>query len=417
MSSAAAPVIVVGAGLSGLTCARALRAAGVPALVLDAADAPGGRVRTDVVDGYKLDRGFQVFLSSYEHAAAELDLPTLRLRPFNAGALVFDGRRLRRLMDPARHPASALRTALSPLATLRDKALVLKLLAELRGQSPDALLAPERDSTTRARLEAFGFSATFIDGFLRPFFAGVFLESELATSRRTFDFTFRAFGKARASLPADGMEAIARQLAAGLDVRPNTRVRRVRADGVTLDDGTALAAQAVVIATEMEGAFALLGQPAPARGWNGTTCLFYAADQCPVGEATLVLDGTNRGPVNNVAPASACQPSYAPPDRALLAATVVGVPAEDDATLDARCRAQLLGWFGAPVKEWRLLKVARVPKALPSQTPADYAAYQSPVAPAGVFVCGDHVLSPSIDRAIKSGRQAAEALLAWRAAR
>ena len=211
-------VVVVGAGLAGLTCARHLTRAGCEVTLLEASDDVGGRVRTDRVDGFLLDRGFQVLLTAYPEARAQLDYDRLDLRPFHAGALVRKGDAFFRLSDPRRHPADALQTLTSRITTVRDKAHLLKLLAKLRLRAPDELFdAPEQP--TRALLED-EFSGPMVESFLRPFLAGIFLEPDLDTSSRMFEFVFKMFAAGRAAVPSSGMQAIPRQLSE--ELRPGS---------------------------------------------------------------------------------------------------------------------------------------------------------------------------------------------------
>lgn len=404
-------VVVVGAGLAGLCCARELHRRGIRATVLDAGDAVGGRVRTDVVDGFRLDRGFQVFLTSYPEAQRVLDYPALGLKPFLAGAVVRVGGKFHTLADPWRRPLAAVGSVFGPVGSVADKVRVARLRARVRtGTVEERFRDPE--TTTLDALHAAGFSAAMIDRFFRPFLGGVFLDADLATSSRMFEFVFRMFAEGEACLPAEGMEAIPRQLAAGLPegaVRLGARVERVRAGAVVLDTGEEVAARAVVVAADGPSAYRLLGGAAAPES-AGVTCLYFAASRPPVEQPVLVLNGEGRGPVNNLCVPTAVAPGYGPPGASLVSATVLGVP-PDEGRLQGEVREQLAGWFGPAVGDWRHLRTYRIPHALPRQVPPALAEPQRPVrCQPGVYVCGDHRDNASINGAMASGRRAAEAV-------
>ena len=405
-------VVVVGAGLAGLACARELGRRGVGCQVLDAADAVGGRVRTDRVDGFLVDRGFQVHLTAYPEARRVLDYDALDLRPFEPGALVWRGGGFERLGDPLRRPLQALPTLLADVGTLADKLRVLRLRQSvLRGSVDDLWTRPET-TTEDALRTRYGFSERMVDRFFRPFLGGVFLDRSLSDSSRTFEFYFRMFTEGAAAVPAAGVQAIPEQLAAALPAPPrlNAHVADVRAGGVVLDDGEVVAARAVVVATDASSAARLL----PGVGetpWKGTLQIAWAAPAPPRDEPVLMLDGEGAGPVNNVQVMSAVAPTYAPPGQHLVTASVVGGAAgsgSDDA-LDRAARDQLRRWFGEHVDGWRLLAVTRVAHALPRLGPL--APPERPVRLGdGLYVTGDWRRNGSINGALVAGRHAAQAV-------
>jgi phytoene dehydrogenase-like protein len=405
-------VIIVGAGLAGLACARRLVEIGRPFTLLESSDAVGGRVRTDVLDGFRLDRGFQVFLTAYPEARRLFDYDALQLKPFTRGALVRARGQIHRIADPRRDPLRGLGTLFGPIGTVGDKWKLLSLESKLAAV-PVEQLFEQPEGLTLDFLRWHGFSDSMIDLFFRPFFGGIFLERDLVTSSRMFRFVFRMFAEGEATVPAEGMAALPAQLAAGLpagSLRLNSRVTAVAADGVTLADGTRVPARAVVVATEGPSAASLLGweTPPPARA---TTCLYFAADASPLKEPTLVLNADEPGPVNNLTVMSDAAESYAPPGQSLISATVLGDPDEDDATLESRVREQLTGWFGAPVADWRHLRTYRVRYALPDQTAPALDPARRPVrVRPGLYVCGDHRDDASINGALHSGWRAAQAV-------
>ncbi len=403
-------VLIVGGGLAGLCCGRELARRDIAFQILEASDGVGGRVRTDLVGGFRLDRGMQNYLSSYPEGQRVLDSERLNLKPFARALLVRYGGKFHRLADPRDAFTTALASAFSPVGTLSDK-LAASRLKGLANTDPAAV----RDETTAEFLHAVGVGPTMTARLFRPFLGSVFLESELTTSARFFRFVYHLFGRGNACLPALGMQQIPEQLAAGLPagaVRLNCPVAGVTDTGVSLASGQVLTARAVVIATDGPAAVALSGGAVPAVGSNGTVTLYYAADVSPRAEPVLMLDGDGAGPASAVAVPSEVSGEYAPAGQSLIAAAVVGVPSDDNDTLDARVRAQLGGWFGVEaVNAWRLLRVYRIRHALPSQPVGALEPWERPVKlRAGLYVCGDHRDNASINGAMVSGRRAAEAV-------
>ena len=408
-------VLVIGAGLAGLCCARSLHAAGVDVHVLEAEDDIGGRVRTDEVDGFLLDRGFQVLLAAYPECRRRLDYQALDLHSFVPGALVRVDGRFHAVVDPFRRPIAGARGAFSPIGSLADKLRVARLRRRLMTTDLETIFQQPERSTLEA-LESEGFSASMIERFFRPFLGGIFLDRDLETSSRMFEFVFKMFSSGATVLPAAGMQAIPRQLAAALPagaVSTGTRVDEVRDRQVRLESGEWLEFDAVVVATAGR-----LGGKADFRqrdiAWRSTTCLYYSAAEPPVSRPILVLDGDSGGPVNNLCVPSQVAPSYAPEGRSLVSATVVG-SVEDvgtDLELDGAVRRQLRGWFGSVVEEWSLLEVYNIRHALPAQPPSWLEPPERPVRSGGrLYVCGDHRDNASIQGAMISGRRAAEAVL------
>ncbi len=405
-------VLIVGGGLAGLACGVRLHEAGAQPLIVEASDDVGGRVRTDVVDGFRLDRGFQVYLDAYPEAGKLLNLPRLELRPFQPGALVYLDGRLHRVMDVFRDPRHLLASAVAPVGSLADKLRVASLRWRI-SRSTLADIAAREDLTTEVYLQRAGFSRRMIDVFFRSFYGGIFLERDLRTSSRMFEFTFQMFSKGSATLPGRGMQEIPRQLANRLPpdaIRRDTRVTDVEPGKITLASGENLLGDTTVVAADATTAARLIpGLVLKEPGWRAVTGLYFAAGKSPLSEAIIALNGTGRGLVNNVCVLSDVAPDYAPPGQALIAISVLGTPATPD--IEKQVVAELEPWFGAEVREWRHLRTERIQRALPEQPPVAGELGRCFREIGGIFCCGDHLSSASIEGSIISGLRTADAIL------
>ncbi|WP_067807721.1 NAD(P)/FAD-dependent oxidoreductase [Actinomadura formosensis] len=397
-------VIIVGAGLAGLACAVRLHEAGVPVRVLETSDAVGGRVRTDIVEGFRLDRGFQVFNTAYPEARRVLDLKALDLRPFASGLLVFHEGRRDRVMLPWRHPGHALSGALADVGSVRDKAALAAMTARDL-TVPGSWIRDGAERDTAAELRHWGISDEMIEKLLRPFLAGVLLERELETSSRFFHLVWRSFARGTIGVPALGMGRIPEQLAARLPdgaVSLGTAVREVTGDGVETVDGEAIKAGAVVVATDPVRAAALVPEiEAPVM--RSVTTFYHAAPESPLEEPVQIIDA--EGVITDTLVLTDAAPEYSPDDRALISTSVLGINVHE-----SRVRGRLNEIYG-DTSAWRLLASYPVKVALPAMPPP--LPLRRPVRMrAGRYVCGDHRDTGSIQGALVSGRRAAEAVLA-----
>jgi phytoene dehydrogenase-like protein len=401
-----AEVVVVGAGLAGLAAAATLRAAGRDVHVIEASNGVGGRVRTDIVDGFQLDRGFQILLTAYPEVSRQLDVAALRLQTFDPGALVMIDGTGHRMVDPLRSPTAIVGTVAAPVGSLADKLRVARLRWHVT-RTPVPQLLRGDDVSTLDGLRQDGFSQTMIDRFFRPLFAGIQLDPELTTSRRMFDAIFSSLARGDAAIPAAGMQAIPNQLAAKVEAeRLHLGVAAASLDGTSVHTAEGrVDAASVIVATEGPAAARLLGL-APV-GSNPVTCVWFAAERPPVKDKLIVLDGSGHGPALNVAIHSNVATSYAPEGQALIAAACPGVA---DPDIEPLVRRQLAGWWGSDVSAWRHLRTDTIAHGQPTQR-VPFAPKRQVALGGGVFVCGDHRDTASIQGALFSGRRCAEAVL------
>ena len=407
-------VIIVGAGIAGLSCARQLQKAEIPFQIIEASDRIGGRVKTDQIDGFLLDHGFQVLQDAYPEARQQLDYEALNLRAYAPGAIFRANGRFYRLADPRRMPQYVKETLRAPIGTFMDR---LKLVQLSRRVSHGSLadLFQQSDMLTDDFLRTNGFTETMIQRFFKPFFSGVCLDPHIRVSNNFFQFVFRMFVKGDATLPAEGMAAIPRQLAAGIpddSIRFGQRVTSVGENRIRLESGEELKTRALVLATDGPETARLLeaGEMIASRP---VSCVYYAADKPPIKEPFLVLNADGPGPVHSLSVPSLVAPTYAPPGQALISVVVLGNLDVADAVLEGQVRKQLSGWYGAAVDGWRLIKMYRIQHALSAEGPPMH----NPMLPVGqikrgIYVCGEYRSTPSIQWALVSGRQAAETLIA-----
>jgi len=399
-------VVIVGAGLAGLSASRYLTAAGCDVHVLEASDGVGGRVRTDHVDGFTLDRGFQILLTAYPELKKQFDVDALNLQPFDPGALVWINGKGKVFSDPLRRPKSFVATAVAPIGSVVDKIRLATLrLSVTRGNGAALLSHP--DITTAKMLSGRGFSPKMIQRFFTPLVGGIQLDPQLTASRRMFDVVFRMLNQGDAVVPAAGMSAISEQLASHTPaekIHLATRIVSATKNGVVTENGHTISAKVVIIAVEGPAASTLTGIP-PVQS-RSVSCVYFASNSAPTDKKLIILDGTGQGPVLNIAVMSNIAPSYAPEGQHLIAAALPGCIGDD---VEDIARQQLQTMFGTQVESWRHLRTYRIAHGQPDQSPP-FTPKKKQHLDNGIFVCGDHRDTASTQGALFSGRRCADSV-------
>ena len=414
MSSTTPSIVIIGAGLSGLAAACRLHKAGRSFVVIEASDGVGGRVRSDKVDGFTLDRGFQVLLPGYPELRRMVDLEQLDLRPFYRGSLVHWAGSTHRLADPLYHPKDCFNHLWDKIAPWKDKWYTLLLRKHVLGMK--SIPRRHRRMNTAEFFRDWGFSDIFLNRFLRPFFGGVFLDRELSTDSRLFEFVFAMFDRSGTAVPAAGMQALPDLMASSLpagSIRLNQPVTSITQGEVHLASGECITPDHIVLAVDEDAALALLPREIKSRPLTTrcSTSIYFAAPASSLSnEPILHLDGDLKGPVNNAIILSAVAPEYAPPGQHLISCSIIGSPCSEQ--LESVVREQLRGWFGPGVDDWRHLRTYQIKQAVPLSRQLDVGNTEPEVVAEGNLIrCGDYLEDPTVNGALKSGQRVAEYLL------
>ena len=395
-----ADVIVVGAGLTGLSAACELSRAGLSVLVFEKSANVGGRMSTHIVNGYKLDHGFQILLTAYPEMKKIDGLAKLAGRSFSSGARIRTQGRFVDFCDPLRHPDHIFSTLLSPLARVTD---LVRLFALTKARRTSCV---ERGLSTYEGLRASGFSEGFQEAFLRPFLRGVLLDPHLRVDYGLACFYLQMFAKGEAVLPEGGIQARPNLLADQIGrshIRLNTAVNGLSSHEITLENGDTFGAQQVICAVDTMAA-TQLGSPEQAMHHLSTSTLYFSAPEPPFSEPIVVLSA-EEGPIATLAVLTNVQPSYAPPGRTLIAIATIGESAllpED--VLSDRVLAQAQRWYGDSVRSWSLIRRIGIPAGVVGR-PRMAKGF---IDQAGILFAGDYLSYPSQNGALAAGRAAAD---------
>ncbi len=411
MQRKAIDVIIVGAGIAGLTAAKLAKQKGKTVLLIDAADGVGGRVRTDQKDGFLLDRGFQVLLTSYPTVQKILNYQQLDLSAFKPGALIHKGNKKYRIADPLRDPKLLFTTLFSPVGTLKDKLLLLQLKIKLKFTSVDEIFK-NKETTTYQYLQKVGFSTKFIENFFRPFFSGIFLEQGLTTSSRLFEFLFKMFSEGAAAVPAKGMGMISAQLAEDLlvdELLLNEKVTAIDGTTVTSQSGKLFTAKAIIVATD--AANFPFPKAISQKGKSAIT-LYFSAPFIKEPSERIALNANQGEYIRNIAIMDHISPAYAPKGKSLVAVSLNTDLSLQTEQIETQTRIELVNWYPASA-DWKLLAIYDIPYALPNNESVKYTSNAADTQwSEHCYVCGDHLLYGSINAAMDSAINAVEMMLA-----
>ena len=399
--------VVVGAGLAGLTAAKVLSQSGREVLLLEKSDGVGGRVRTDQYKDFLLDRGFQVLLTAYPELPKHLNLSLLRLHSFESGATIFSDGHFSKVGDPFRNVSSIMSTAFTKTIGMQDKIKLLKLRNSLIGRKK-IYFQQKDDKRILETFEELGFTSKAIISFFKPLVGGIQLDPTLSGSTRLCFLVLKMLFIGDAAVPSRGMGAISEQLSKQINessIRLTSSVDKVEGKKVILESGESFLPSNLIIATEGPATAKLLGQESPLS--RSVSCIYFSASQAPSSSKAILLNGEKNGPALNVAIMSNISPSYSKNGKALIAVAIPNTIKPDSME---NVLIQMRKWFGDSVDSWEHIKTYSIEHGQPDLRPGD--PFRKSIKNSeGVYICGDHRDTPSIQGALVSGRRAAEICL------
>lgn len=403
-------IYIIGAGLSGLIAALELEKSGFQPIILEASDRIGGRMKTDEVDGFLLDHGFQVLNTAYPEAKKYLDFQALHLKKFDPGAVIFDENESFIISDPLRNPLKVVSMAFSKVGTFMDKVKMFTLTQDLKQKSLDEIFS-SKSIPTHQYLKDYGFSDQIIENFFKPFFRGIFLEKHLNTSSRMFEFIFKMFAIGHAAVPEKGMgeiPAMIREQLSSTQIYFNHPVEEVKGSTVLLKNGEQLEADRIIIAVQPDKVMKQLqGQFAPPQS---VINLYFSLQKSFLARPMIgLLPGEHL--VNNIVFMDDVSPEYSKDGKALLSVTVLESDL-DEKELIRQVQKELSQISGIKSDFFKFIKSYHINYALPH---VDDLKYTIPFTECKisdqVYLAGDYLLNGSINAAMTSGRIAAEAVI------
>ncbi len=394
---------IIGAGVSGLIAAQVLENHGFHPHIIDSTDRIGGRVKSDIYNGYVLDHGFQVLLEAYPAAQKYLDYSKLDLQQLQPGAKIYRNGKDQVIGDPLRHISFLFPTLLSSVGSLSDKLKIFKLNQYLKNKSIDDIFKSE-EVTTLAYLKDFGFSDNIISNFFKPFFTGIFLETELKTSSRMFEFVYKMFGQGLAVIPKGGIQAISQQLKNNLNhttFQFNTRVKDVLDGEIILENDTKLQSDATIIATE--ASTLIKGSDTINLKWKSCDTIYFETSSKSFNQPLIGLISDQEALINNIFYHTSIANNNET-NKDLLSVTVVKKHKLSQEELITKVRSDLSVFCN--INEVKFIKHYEIKKALPDLNDLKYDAAKTKVS-STIFLAGDQILNGSLNAAMLSGEKAA----------
>lgn len=400
---------IIGAGISGLAAAIELERHGYQPVIIDINNEVGGRVTTEIINGYQLDRGFQVLLEAYPKAKQHLNYNALKLQYFLPGAVIFKNGNQQTIGDALRKPALLWDTLISSVATFGDKLKILKLNRHLKKRSLEEIFNKPEQTTLRY-LQEFGFSSKIIEEFFKPFFSGIFLEPNLNTSSRMFEYVYKMFGEGMAVLPKEGIAAIPKQLKSKLKTTEfvfNTKVREITDTSLELENGEVLNTHFTIVATTASALIPNLNNQEVQ--WKRCDTLYFEVEKRNLNKPIIGLVADKEALINNIFFHDSLEMTHKGPHH-LLSVTVVK-PHQLSTEALIEIVISDLNTF-CKIQNPIFLKHYPIEEALPNLKDLRYDCEPSETQlKPTIFLAGDYMLNGSLNAAMISGERAAQGVI------
>ena len=400
---------IIGAGVSGLIAAKVLEDNGYYPTLIESSDSVGGRIKTLNIEGYQLDKGFQVLLTEYPEAKKHLDFKALKLQKFIPGASIFKNNKQYIIGNPMKNISLLIPTLFSDIGTFADKLKILKLYLYLRFKSIEKIFL-SKEIKTIEYLKKCEFSNKIINHFFKPFFAGIFLETELSTSSRMFEFVFKMFAQGSVAIPESGMQEIPKQIAKKLiktNFIFNTHVDKISEGEITTKNKIKIKSDYTIIATEVKNL--IDGYNFSSVKWKSCVNFYFETDKKSMRSGLIGIIPGNDTIINNIFFVSGIKSKITGP-KELLSVTVINSKSFSKVDLIDRVKFELKKYCGIDVV--RLINQFNIPKSLPDLKDISYNKRSSDFQISeGIFLAGDHKLHGSLNAAITSGEMSALQLI------
>lgn len=396
-------IAIIGAGMSGIIAAFNLEKKGYNYTVYESTDRVGGRLKTDYRDGLQFDHGFQILMTAYPAVQKYLNLDLLNLEKFISGAKFFQDLKVETIGNPKQNFSLAIPTITADIGSFSEKLKLLKLSREVKKKSFDDIFLAE-EKTTFKYLTDYGFSEEIINRFFKPFFSGIFLEEDLETSSRHFEFIYKMFSSGDVAIPKKGIQAIPNQIYAKLkreNFEFNKKVKSIKNQTVHFENGDQKTFDYIIIATDASLFISNLRKQTVQ--WHEVENLYFKVEEKIYKKNFIGLMPTD-ALVNNF---NFCNSSS---NECVLSASVVRQHELSHAELIEKVKDELAEHAGINVI--KCLKHYRIPKALPKILSVNYMMPKTETQLTDhIFLAGDHLSNASLNAAMLNGESAAQAII------